>query len=57
VWLLGLAIRTTTRLFQLVLLITMAGIAFAHWLRQRRKVIPCWKAKSCRQNGGCCCAP
>jgi hypothetical protein len=38
IWLLGLALCFAVRLFQLVLLIIMAGIAFASWLQQRRKV-------------------
>jgi hypothetical protein len=37
VWLLGLAIRIALRLFQLVLLIVWACIAFSRWLQQRRR--------------------
>jgi hypothetical protein len=38
IWLLGLIIRTTIRLFQLGLLLVWAGIAFARWIRQRKTV-------------------
>jgi hypothetical protein len=39
VWLVGLALRIIIRLFRLTLLIIWAGLAFANWLQQRRKVI------------------
>jgi hypothetical protein len=39
VWLLGLAIRIAIRLFQLVLLIILASITFARWIRQRKTAV------------------
>jgi hypothetical protein len=38
-WLLGLAIRIAIRLFQLVLLIILANITFARWIRQRKTAV------------------
>jgi hypothetical protein len=39
VWLIGLAIRIAIRLFQLVLLLIIAGVALHQWLQQRRTVV------------------
>jgi hypothetical protein len=39
VYLIGLILRVFIRLFQFGLLLVLAGIAFASWIRQRKKVV------------------